>query len=196
MSLPTNKCRGKGGNNTLKIIVDSASLAVSGKNNKNITRNALGPSFAKDQLSAAESPAVSLLGNSLVQSPRSDWDSLRITSCNSRPRINPEQNNPPNHHGPDISDRNEVFYIEAYISSFHPGDQLVLKVTPKTTIKLARKHRLNYSGYPTTSSNNWHQTELQLAVLYTQFHQVLVNFVYLIRGDVLGSIWKHVKTLI
>lgn len=31
MSLPTNKYREKGGNNTLKIIVGSASLAVNGK---------------------------------------------------------------------------------------------------------------------------------------------------------------------
>ncbi|KDE85958.1 hypothetical protein AO1008_04340 [Aspergillus oryzae 100-8] len=121
-------------------------------NNKNITRNALEPSFAEDQLSAAKSPAVSLLSNvsrspTPTPSPRSNWNSLRNTSYNSRLRINPRQNNPPNHHRPDRSNSSvPVFYIEAYISSFHPSSQVILKLTPKTIIKLVQKHRLNYSG--------------------------------------------------
>ncbi|KAE8156479.1 hypothetical protein BDV40DRAFT_281010, partial [Aspergillus tamarii] len=55
---------------------------------------------------------------------------------------------------------NDVVYVEAYISSFHPGGQIVLKLTPETISKLVQKHRLNYSGYPTTSGNDWYQTEL------------------------------------
>lgn len=212
-------------------------------NNKNITRNAPGSSFAEDQLSVVGPPAVSLLGNvsrsptptptqfvdlneSLIQSLAPDWDSLRNTPCSAQPRINPEQDNPPDHHGPGQSDSignttwmlcsmafppnlgNDVVYVEAYISSFHPGGQVVLKLTPETISKLVRKHRLNYCVYPTTSGNGRYQAELQLAVLYAQFHQALVNFAYLIRGDVLATlwerqeqkvpdwIWKHVKNLI
>ncbi|KAB8213475.1 hypothetical protein BDV33DRAFT_184696, partial [Aspergillus novoparasiticus] len=212
------------------------------ENNKNITRNALGSGFLEDQPSVAGSPAVPLPGDvsrsptptpsqfvdlyeeTLVQSPRSDTDSLRNASCSPRPRNNPARDNPPNHYGPDSDSvghvtwilcsmafppnlGNDVVHVEAYISSFHPEGQVVLKLTSDTISTLVRKHRLNYSGYPSTNGNDWYQTELQLVVLYAQFHQVLVNFVYLIGEDVLAtlwerqeqkvpeSIWKHVQTL-
>ena len=161
-----------------------------GRNNKSITRNAPESPFSEDQLSGATSAAVSTLDDvlssptptprqvvglykePLVRSPSSDWDNLRNTSCSPRPRMNCEQDNPPNHHGPDRSDcignatwilcsmvfppslGTEVVDVEAYISSFHPGSQVVLKLTPRTISKLAQAHRLNYSGYPTTSGNN------------------------------------------
>ncbi|KAK6810703.1 hypothetical protein RU639_013514 [Aspergillus parasiticus] len=88
--------------------------------NENITRNAPGLSLAEDQLFGARSPTVTTLDDasrfpkptpcevidldeeSLVWSPGSDRDSLQITSCSPRPKINPEQGN--NCYGPDKCD--------------------------------------------------------------------------------------------
>ncbi|KAE8155548.1 hypothetical protein BDV40DRAFT_283495 [Aspergillus tamarii] len=55
---------------------------------------------------------------------------------------------------------NDVVYVEAYIPSFHPGGQVALKLTPNAISTLVRKHQLNYPGYPSTSGNDWYQTEL------------------------------------
>lgn len=89
------------------------------RKNRITTRSAPGLYFVEDKLIGARSPAVTTLDDAscshtptprklveydepLIWSPRSDRDSLQLTSCSPRPKINPEQSN--NCYGPDKCD--------------------------------------------------------------------------------------------